>query len=103
MLLELLLSDKGAQTTLETCLISLIASVGLEEMWFKKISSIGQEFEPKSRFFDQEVAFEASRGSIDRKTQYNGYTGSNKSKRDPIYRVLRSTVAWIAVEPLKTI
>ena len=59
MLLELLLSDKGAQTTLETCLISLIASVGLEEMWFKKNSSIGQEFEPKSRFFDQEVAFEA--------------------------------------------
>ena len=37
------------------------------------------------------------------KLQYNWSTGANKSKRDPVYRVLQPNVAGISSEPLKTI
>ena len=58
-LLKIVLSNKDAKSMLETGLRSLIDSVVPEEMLFKKVSSIGQEFKPKSRYFDQEMAFEA--------------------------------------------
>ena len=72
-------------------------------MLFKNVSSIGQEFKAKSRFFDQETSFEAPGGFMGCKPQYNGSAGPNKSKRDPVYRVLQPNVAGISSEPLKTI
>ena len=72
-------------------------------MLFKNVSSIGQEFKSKSRFFDQETSFEAPGRFMGCKLQYNWSTGANKSKRDPVYRVLRPNVAGISSKPLKTI
>ena len=53
--LEIVLSKQDANSTLETGLRSQIGSVVSEEIVFKVVSSIGQEFKPKSRFFDQEM------------------------------------------------
>ena len=87
-LLEIVLSKQHAKSMLETGLRSLIGSVFSEEIVFKVVTSIGQEFKPKSRFFDQEMSFEAPGGFIGCKAQYNGSAGANKSKGDPVYRVL---------------
>ena len=102
-LLEIVLSKQDANSTLETGLRSQIGSVVSEEIVFKVVSSIGQEFKPKSRFFDQEMSFEELGGFIGCKTQYNGSAGDNKSRRDPVYGVLRPNVAGIASEAHKTI
>ena len=102
-LLEIVLSKQRANSVLETGLRYLIGSVFSEEILFKVVTSIGQEFKSKTRFFDQETSFEAPEGFMGCKPQYNGSAGAIKSKRDPVYRVLRPSVAGISSEPLKTI
>ena len=49
------------------------------------------------------MPFEELGGFIGCKTQYNGSADDNKSRRDPVYGVLRPNVAGIPSEPLKTI
>ena len=55
-ILRILSGNKGVKTVLETVLRSAIASVVLEKWCDKRVTSIGQKSELKTRFGDQSNA-----------------------------------------------
>ena len=95
--------NNHANSLSKTQLRSRIGSLVSEEIVFKIVELIGQKSRFKSEIFYQGMPFEELGGFIGCKTQYNGSADDNKSRRDPVYGVLRPNVAGIASEAHKTI